>query len=148
MVHIVFHLFDFGRHLQREKRFRSATHVEPNPLQIGLDRNPYWSRGTGTRFPWTMGPVISSGNGLRLTAGTDRPSSWAIFSQRPGVPPGNFTINLLRRLRSSSVHPDSWRVKRACTAGQAQGRHERRGHQNAGVIPSHRKGPRKDRGTG
>lgn len=38
------------------------------------------------------------------TSVTDLPSSWAIFSHRPGVPPGNFTMQRVSKLRSSSVH--------------------------------------------
>ena len=47
-----------------------------------------------------------------LTSSTDRPISTAIFSQRFGVPPGNFIIARVSRDCSWSVHSPVWGKKK------------------------------------
>lgn len=71
-----------------------------------INTNSFWVRS------WLHGTKCDG-----LTSVTDRPSSWAIFSQRPGVPPGNLTINLLRKLTSSSVQSDALKYKKTGRGG-------------------------------
>lgn len=76
----VFGLFDFGGHLSVEEM------------------------GGENTSECLISMLTSQGAGVSLTSVTDLPSSCAILSQRPGVPPGNFPISLLSRLMSSSLH--------------------------------------------